>query len=279
MTDLDTDFPETLAILASEVDEQLFTRGAQIALVVDGDLVLSEALGDDGLGRPVTTETVFRVYCTIKPVASLAVARMVDDGRLDLDAPLSEHLPDFASVADGAVALRDLLSHAAGLHHPTAVEVELISPDRRDEFFRQVTRPAGWRVGTDVAYSERFAWQLVGVLLERVSGEPLREHLRSSVLDPLDLGDTWIGMTDAEYDDVLPRLGVNHDMRTHKSYPLLLERGRRMCTEVNCAHGGYTTATDLAWFYASILEGLAGAGPAAAVLPSAATLRTFTSPV
>ena len=99
--------------------------------------------------------------------------------------------------------------------------------------------------------------------------------MRDRVLRPLGLHNTWIGMTDAEYDDVFPRLGLTFDLRAHKPFPLLLERGRRMCTEVNPAHGGYTTAGDLARFYGLLLAQLSGAGHAA--LPAAETLRLFTT--
>ena len=74
---------------------------------------------------------------------------------------------------------------------------------------------------------------------------------------------------------MLPRLGVSHDLRDLQGFPMLVERNERMCTEVNPAHGGYTTARDLALFYASLLERLKGGGNDA--LPSPATLLKFCS--
>lgn len=270
------DFPETTARLDGEVDEQLFTKGAQVSIRVAGEEVYAYVGGDDGRGQPVAHDSVFRVYCTTKPIAALAVAALVDDGVLDLDEPLVDRLPEVRALT-GTVTLRHVLSHAAGLHRPSAVEVELVPPDRRPAFFAAVERPARFAVGSEVAYSERFAWHVVGLVLEQATGEDLGALLRRRVLDPLGLGDTWIGMSDEEYDAVLPRLGLNHDMRQLRSFPLLLERGRRWCTEVNAAHGGYTTAHDLAQLYAALLAQLAGADDPA--LPSADTLRTFTSPV
>ncbi|MBA2625640.1 MAG: beta-lactamase family protein, partial [Acidimicrobiia bacterium] len=127
----------------------------------------------------------------------------------------------------------------------------------------------------DAAYSEDVGWRLLGRLLEAVTGEPLGSHLRATVLDPLGMTDTWIGMTPEEYEALLPRLGVSHDMRGLQSYPLLLERGGRMCTDVNPAHGGYSTADDLARFYAALLGQLDGGE--SPHLPRAETLATFTS--
>ena len=58
MTD---DFPRTAAVLEQEVRDGLFTRGAQVSVRYRGDVVLDTALGDAGVGREVTPETVFRV--------------------------------------------------------------------------------------------------------------------------------------------------------------------------------------------------------------------------
>lgn len=266
---------ETTRILTDDVADGLFTMGAQVAVRVGGEAVADVALGDDGTGKPMTTGSVFRVYCTIKPVTAVAVALQVEAGRLDLDRPLAEDLPDVRAVADGLVTARHVLTHTAGLHQPMAIELELVAPHRRAAALASVSRPGGWAVGRRAAYSEVFGWHLLGRLLETVTGQEIGAHLRDAVLRPLGLHDTWIGMTNTEYDQVLPRLGLSFDLRAHQPFPLLLERGRRMCTEVNPAHGGYTTAGDLARFYGLLLAQLHGAGHPA--LPSADTLGRFTT--
>jgi CubicO group peptidase (beta-lactamase class C family) len=156
-----------------------------------------------------------------------------------------------------------------------ALELELMPPAKRVAHVEQVERPAGFTVGVDAAYSEWFAWHIVGRLLEVVTGEPLHDHLRRVVIEPLGMADTWIGMTEEEYPELIGRIGVSHDLRSMQPYPLLLERGIRMCTEVNPAHGGYSTASDLATLYAAVLAQLERDD--SDVLPSAEVLRTFTS--
>jgi CubicO group peptidase (beta-lactamase class C family) len=271
----DITLERTAELLESEIEEGLFTRGAQVAVNLAGVGQATLALGDDGRGGQVEDDTVFRVYCTIKPVTVLAIARLVDDGTLELDEPLRERLPMYRVLDDGSVTLRRVLNHTAGLHRPMAIELELMPPPKRLEHVRQIPRPANFTVGVDAAYSEWFGWHILGQLLEAVTGEPLHEHLRRVVIDPLGMTDTWIGMTKDEYREVLPRLGVNHDLRSMQSYPLLLERGERMCTEVNPAHGGYSTATDLCRLYAAIVEQLEHGDVDA--LPSPEVLEEFTS--
>src|SRR5688500_7724988 len=83
------DLPRTRAVMEDEVEEGLFTRGAQVAVQVAGVEVFSSATGEAGNGTPMAVDSVLRVYCAIKPVTALAIARQVDDGALDLDEPLS----------------------------------------------------------------------------------------------------------------------------------------------------------------------------------------------
>jgi CubicO group peptidase (beta-lactamase class C family) len=175
---------------------------------------------------------------------------------LELDEPLQAHLPNVAGL-DGGVTVRHLLTHTAGLHLPSAFEMELVPPRKRPWLVERMDRPAGWRVGEDAAFSEYTSWVILGWLLEALRGEPLREHLRATVLDPLGLESTWIGMTEADYKAVTPRLGVSYDLMDRKPMPMLLEVSPRWCIETNPSHGGYSTAADLARFYSRILDWLA----------------------
>jgi hypothetical protein len=92
------------------------------------------------------------------------------------------------------------------------------------------------------------------------------------------MDDTWVGMTDEEYRSVLPRLGVNYDLTDYmQGFPMVMERTPRWCCETNPAHGGYTTARDLATFYDGLLVRLDGGGPDELASPGA--LATATSAV
>jgi CubicO group peptidase (beta-lactamase class C family) len=154
--------------------------------------------------------------------------------------------------------------------------MEMVPAARRREAVALAQRPTDWSFGGHAAYSEFAGWHVLGWLLESVTGEPLREHLRRTVLDPLELDSTWIGMTPDEYRVTMPRFGVNVDMRNLGGFPLLFERTERVCTETNPAHGGYTNARDLARLYSALLATLDERGQVAPV--SASTLRRFCSP-
>jgi CubicO group peptidase (beta-lactamase class C family) len=270
---LQNGFSGTCDFLVREVERATFTRGVQLSAMVSGEVVFEAALGDAGT-HAVTPETVFRIYCATKPIAALAAAKLIDDGTLELDAPLASVLPSVRALADG-VTLRHLMTHTAGLYQPDAFGFELIPATQRARVVDNLQLPVGWRLGRDAAYSEYIGWHLIGRVLESTTARPLREILRESVLDPLGMGDTFVGMTDEEFIANLDRIGMNFDLRRDRSLPLLLERSQRWCTECNCAHGGYTTARDLARLYGAVLAQLEnGTNPC---LPSADTLRQVCS--
>lgn len=245
-------FEETLGRLDADIEEGLFTRGAQLSVSVDGKRVLDLSVGDDGLGRAMSPGTLFRVYCTLKPVTALAVGNLLAAGALDLDDPLSDLLPEVVALR-GGVTFRHVLNHTAGLHQVSGVAMEMVPAGARDTDLNSRSRPAGWGVGRDAGYSEHFGWHVLGKALVHITGEPLRDHIRRSVLDPLGMNDTFIGMTEADVKANLHRIGLNVDLRGWRSYPMLFERTPRILQETNPAYGGYTTARDLELLYRGIL--------------------------
>ncbi len=267
-----SEFARTLERLDFEFEDDRFMRGAQIVAEVGGERLLDVARGDNGLGKPVEPDDIFRVYCTIKPFLAVLIARLVEEGACTLDEPLATHLPDLRCLEDG-VTVRHLMTHTAGLHQMMGLPAELIAPAKRRAVVSRVAKPVGWRIGQSAGYSEYAGWQILGWLVETIADRPLRELMRAEVLEPLGLSDTFIGMTHDEYVRVVPRIGVNCDLRHLGSFPMLFERSERVCTETNPAHGGYANARDLASFYSALLARLAGRGNDA--LPSAAVLGQF----
>ena len=267
-----TEFARTVQRLDDEFDDERFMRGAQLVAEVDGVRVLDIARGDNGLGKAVEPEHIFRVYCTIKPFLAVLIARLLEDGALTLDEPLATHLPDLRCVEDG-VTVRHVMTHTAGVHQLMGATTEFIPPAKRRATVSRIEKPIGWRVGTSAGYSEYAGWQILGWLVEAITERPLREFMRDELLEPLGLSNTFIGMTHDQYDRVVPRIGINCDLRHLGSFPMLFERSARVCTETNPAHGGYSNARDLASFYSALLARLAGHGNDA--LPSTDVLAQF----
>jgi CubicO group peptidase (beta-lactamase class C family) len=268
------EFARTRQRLERELRDDEFTRGFQVAVERSGVRVLDIAQGEDGVGGPLAPSTVFRVYCTLKPILAVAIARLVEMGDIDLDAPLDARWPHVRAVA-GGVTPRHLLTHTAGVHGCGGIEIELLAASRRRSLIEGLQRPPGWRLGRDAGYSESAAWHLLGYLVEEVTGENLRTHLRVQVLDPVRMSSTWIGMSADEYREIFPRLGVNIDVRARSGFPLLYERSERVCCTTNPAFGGYSTAGDLALLYTSLLQHVHGSPISSLASPQ--VLSTFCS--
>ena len=183
---------ELEARVRADVAEGIFTVGAQVVVHQGDQTLLDLALGQDGLGRPTTNDTRFRVYCTGKPIVSVAVAKLIESGALDLDQPLESILPSYRCL-EGGVTTRHILTHTAGLHVPDGRTVELTAPSERQRLLERQQRPGGWALGRQAAYSEHLGWWVLGALLESITEEPLIDHIRSTILEPLDLRSTTAG--------------------------------------------------------------------------------------
>ena len=108
------------------------TAGAVIVVARRGKVVYEESFGMQNIAdeQPMRTDSIFRFFSMTKPITSTAAMLLVEDGRLQLDDPVSTHLPEFADrqvfvreennepvleAASREVTIRDLLRHTSGL--------------------------------------------------------------------------------------------------------------------------------------------------------------------
>ncbi len=199
-----------MAVLRREVASGRLP-GAVAMIARRGQIGLFEAVGqqDPGTGTPMKTDSIFRIYSMTKPVVSVAVMMLVERGQLLLSDPVSRWLPEFANqqvaTAKGLEPVRqeatvqDLLRHTAGLTYEflgdSAVqrqygEVKIASRERTNAEFSQTLAavPLQFQPGTVWAYSR--ATDVLGRLVEVVSGQGLGAFLQAEILGPLGMVDT-----------------------------------------------------------------------------------------
>jgi CubicO group peptidase (beta-lactamase class C family) len=185
--------------------------GAVAMIARHGQIGLFEAVGqqDPGTGTPMKTDSIFRIYSMTKPVVSVAVMMLVERGQLLLSDPVSRWLPEYANqqvaTAQGlepvrqAATVQDLLRHTAGLTYEflgdSAVqrqygEVKIASRERTNAEFSQTLAalPLQFQPGTVWAYSR--ATDVLGRLVEVVSGQGLGAFLQAEIFGPLGMVDT-----------------------------------------------------------------------------------------
>jgi D-alanyl-D-alanine-carboxypeptidase/D-alanyl-D-alanine-endopeptidase len=192
----DSPFAAVDAAVSAFAQEQQIP-GLAAGIVQDGRLVHATAVGlaDREASRPVAPGTAFRIASMTKNMTALGVLALRDAGRLALDAPLSQYVPQFAAVRpatrDSApVSLRHLLTHVAGFvtDDPWGDRVLGMTPAELDALMATGTlfaRPPGLAF----EYSN-LGFALLGRVLTNVSGEPYQAFIRRTILEPLGMGRT-----------------------------------------------------------------------------------------
>lgn len=213
-----------LDVLQREVDRG-YIPGAVVMLARHGSVALHAALGQrdpTASGEPMQTSDIFRIYSMTKPVVSVAIMMLVEQGRLMINEPVATYLPEFADQqlavdAPGGVALRplekpatvqDLLRHTAGLTYEfmgTAhvqrlyAEAQLGSRARSNAEFSLTLAPMPLLhpPGTQWAYSR--ATDVLGRLVEVITGQTLGTHLKQAIFDPLGMVDTGFSVPEKDH--------------------------------------------------------------------------------
>ncbi|MEU4999170.1 serine hydrolase domain-containing protein [Streptomyces sp. NPDC021622] len=177
--------------------------GASVAVFVDGRKVVDlwGGVADERTGRPWDEDTVVPVFSCAKGVVSVCVHLLAQEGRLDLDAPVAVHWPEFARGGKEAITARMVLAHRAGLpaldRSLTFDEITAWTPVVRAI---EEQKPL-WEPGTAHEYHGHTFGFVLGELIRRVTGRTPGAYFREAVGDRLGLR-TWIGLPEEE----MPRL-------------------------------------------------------------------------
>ena len=201
---------EATALLNQFVADQKIA-GAVAAVARKGRLAYLEAVGVQDLDtrKPMTEQSLFRIYSMTKPITAVAVLMLHDEGRFRLDDPITKYLPTFNSMmvvdSDGqpprkparVITVEDLLLHTSGLSHRTSELYRTARVRSRDmslpTFIDNVARtPLMEDPGTRFRYSE--ATTVLGRLVEIWSGKSFDAFLDERVFRPLKMSDTMFAV-------------------------------------------------------------------------------------
>jgi CubicO group peptidase (beta-lactamase class C family) len=226
----------TIAALQKRIPELLreaTVPGLSLALIRDGKTYWAKAFGvrDEKTGLPVTEETIFEAASLSKPVFAYGVLKLVDQGKLDLDAPLSKYMPQPYVEGDpriDKITARIVLSHRTGFPN---------------------WRGTGQPLRIYFTPGERFSYSGEGFVylqkvVEALTGKPLNEYMSEAVFTPL-------GMASSSYlwrPDYEARTATGHD---YSGQPT----GKRKPKDANVAWSLQTTASDYGRFLEALING------------------------
>jgi D-alanyl-D-alanine carboxypeptidase len=171
----------------------------------DGTLVTrTYGLADLASRQPVTPETLFEIGSIGKTFTAVAMLQLVDEGRIDLEAPVDRYLPWFEvpqPAGHPPITIAHLLSHTAGL----AAGIDG-TPEGAFQVWSLRDLPTFSAPGERFHYSN-VGYKALGLVLEAVEGRPYREVIRARILDPLGMSTTAPAITH----DIRSRLAVGYE--------------------------------------------------------------------
>lgn len=233
--------------------------GIAVALTTRDDLigVATTGCADAAAGTAVRPSHLFEIGSIGKSFTAVALLQLREEGRLDLDTPVSDLLSLFApQSAFAPITVHHLLTHTSGL----SCGIDF-TPDARSEVWATRELHAAHAPGESFHYSN-LGYKALGLLLERLEGKPYAEIIRERLLDPLGMHDTVPVIDNA----VRPRLATGHvfretDRPDRPGDPL----GPATWVETNTGDGCIcATASDLAAWLRMLLN--RGAGHSGRVL-------------
>lgn len=182
--------------------------GAAVAVMLDGEMVVDIWHGHTDRRRqnPWREDTLVCMFSATKAMTAICLLQALERGVVELDAPVADYWPEFASGGKALITLRELMSHQAGLvgfHQP--VDPEILYDWGAYVAALESERP-WWPPGTKHGYHARTFGFLLGEVLRRRTGRSLGEWFRREVAEPLAL-DFAIGLPDSDLErcaDIVP---------------------------------------------------------------------------
>ena len=212
------------AAVQSALDQKRVV-GAVIAVMQDGDLAHLKAYGlaNREAGVPMKTDALFRLASITKPIVTAAAMRMIELGRLSLDAAVTDFFPDFKPRGpDGStptITIRHLLTHTAGLSYdflqPESGPYNTLKVSAGIDGDITMEENLGRMVQAGLTFPPGAAWlysvaiDVLGAVIMKIEGTDLEGAVRKYVTGPLDMADTSFFVTDAArlvqpYSNALP---------------------------------------------------------------------------
>ncbi|MFJ8435545.1 serine hydrolase domain-containing protein [Kitasatospora sp. NPDC094019] len=268
-------FEEVRAEFAAVVAEEPEGGGAQLAVHLDGRRVV-----DLWAGEGVSGESLFALYSSAKGAAHLVTALLVQEGVLDLEKEVAHYWPEFAAEGKGALTLRQLLEHRAGLIGVDGgFTTEELADDRRLAERLAAQKPY-WEPGTAYGYHAYVIGALTGEVVRRRTGRTLRELFEERIRAPYGL-DFFLGLPaelESRYLPVLPAVplpgqqdeppapdsptGIAFNLNASPPTDLMgFGNLRSVQTQGPASTGSFGNARGLAALYAAAAQGLDGRAP------------------
>ncbi|MEZ5169239.1 MAG: serine hydrolase domain-containing protein [Acidimicrobiia bacterium] len=187
----DPDFAHVAELLDARRAEDLH-EGAQVYVSLSGEALLDTAVGESREGRDLDRDDVMLLYSAGKPLTTVAVLRLWEQGRLSLDDRIAEFVPGWCGGKESAT-IRHVLTHTGGFMRAAA---GLYDTDASfDDLLTAIAvSPAEWEPGTAAGYHLFAGWVVLAAVVAAVDGRRIDTFVREEITSPLGVDDVSIGV-------------------------------------------------------------------------------------
>ena len=243
-----TTLPELHDAIEAQVAGGLLPA-CQFAVGLDNEIVAFESFG-----TAATTDR-FCIFSATKPMVSLTVALLIDEGALALTDTIGDHVPELAAAGLGDITIEQLMLHTGGFPNAPMPGADGGDPVLRRAAF--TTWRSEWEPGTRFEYHYESAHWALAELIERVTGRDFREVVHERITAPLGLRRA-LGLAFDDTDNICDLVSVTPETDED---PILRFNTAAVRASGNPAGGAFMTAAEFAGVYQALLHNRApGAG-------------------
>ncbi len=212
-----------LAVLTAALDDYVADgrlSGGVLHVSRRGEVVLEHAFGHQDIEQniPMTPDSLHRIASQTKAFTSVGIMMLQEEGKLSISDPVGKYLPEYRQTtvaipnesaksgyrvvdADRPITIRDLLTHTSGISYGDGpameawFEAQIVGwyfagdeESMRDKVARMATLPQAAQPGEQYVYG--FSTDILGAVIEEISGQSLSDFLEARLFDPLDMEDT-----------------------------------------------------------------------------------------
>ena len=256
---------ERVARLLQDGVDAGWHRGAQLEVRRAGTDPMSLCVGEARPGVAMSPDTLLPWFSSTKPFTAVAVAQLVERGALSFDDPVAEHVPEFAShPGKEVVTVRHVLTHTGGFRSvQPPVDVWRLEWDELVARICASPLEPGWAPGERAGYHPVTGFHILGEVVQRVGGRTFSDHVTEEILEPLDLADSWMQLTEERYTAYGDRMGVMEETARAGGPSPVPVRGMdswRGFRRASPSGGGVGPMADLVKLYEALLGGGAREG-------------------
>lgn len=203
-----------------------WVNGVATIIIKDGQMIQNKGYGysDVATKKMMQPNSIFRIASQTKAIVSAGILKLFDEGKMSLNEPVSKYLPGFANAkvldkfnasdttyttvpAKRSVTIKDLLTHSSGIDYPEIGTDEMkaiyaknnilagigvINQNLVETMNKLGQLPLAFQPGTQWRYG--LSIDVLGAVIEVISGTDLESFLRKNILGPLGMNDTWFNL-------------------------------------------------------------------------------------